>query len=220
MISRGAALLSGLLIASMTVAASWAWLVLPADTRIVTHFDMFGHANGWSTPTRALFTAPVGAVLLWGVFAILPSIDPRGSNLARSQKPYGTMWVAITFMLCVVEGSIIARAMGAEVPTSRLMALVLGALLIVAGNVLGKIRSNYTMGIRTPWTLADERVWDKTHRFGGWAFVVGGALVLIATFALPPAVPILMLVLGVVLGIALATVLKSYLLWKQTHNNT
>jgi uncharacterized membrane protein len=215
MISRGAALLSSLLIATMMVAASWGWLELPADARVAIHFDALGQPNGWSTPLRAFFTIPVIAVLTWGLFAVLPLIDRRGANIARSEKAYGIIWVAVTLVLCVQEGFLIARAMGAELPTSRFAAALIGALLVIVGNVMGKIRWNYSVGIRTPWTLSDERVWDKTHRFGGWAFVAGGALLLVAVFAMPPSTPIFALTLPVVLGVALATVLKSYLLSRE-----
>ena len=98
---------------------------------------------------------------------------------------------------------------------SRLGVILTGGFLIVAGNVLGKIRWNHTLGIRTPWTLGDERVWDKTHRFGGWAFVAGGVLLLGATFALPPSIPPVAVAVPVVAGVASATILKSYLLARQ-----
>ncbi|HEX4052088.1 MAG TPA: SdpI family protein [Steroidobacteraceae bacterium] len=102
-----------------------------------------------------------------------------------------------------------------ELPTARLQVAMLGALFIVLGNVLGKIRPNYFLGIRTPWTLADEHVWEQTHRFGGWAFVAGGTVMLVAAFAAPQATAATTLMLPVILAVVLGVTLKSYLLWKQ-----
>lgn len=62
-----------------------------------------------------------------------------------------------------------------------------GLLLIVTGNYLPKARRNHFVGIRTPWTLADERVWDKTHRFAGPVLMLGGVAIAVATFVVPPA---------------------------------
>lgn len=91
---------------------------------------------------------------------------------------------------------------------------LLGAIFVVIGNVMGKIRPNYAIGIRTPWALADEHVWDKTHRFGGWAFVAGGIVLVVASFTLPATTPTVAATLGVTAAVVVATTLKSYLLWR------
>lgn len=213
--ARRSALIAAGLIGVMMVAGVWAWIEAPASARVAIHFNATGRPNGWGTPARAFFTLPVLATFVWVLLAILPHIDPRGANISRSEKAYGAIWVAIIGMLGVQQGSLIARAFGVELPMSRISVAALGILFVVLGNVLGKVRWNYTVGIRTPWTLADERVWDKTHRFGGWAFVGGGILLLIGAFAAPPAVPISSFTLPVILGIALATFIKSYLIWKE-----
>lgn len=215
MVSRRSALIAAALIAAMIIAGIWAWMEIPPGTSVAIHFNATGQPNGWGTPGRAFFTLPLLAVFIWVLMAVLPLIDPRGTNIVRSERAYGTVWIAIMGVLCVQQGSIIAHAAGAELPTSRITAALLGALFVVMGNVLGKIRWNYTVGIRTPWTLADERVWDKTHRFGGWVFVGGGVLLLIAAFTAPSTLPVAALILPVVLGAGLITVLKSYLLWKE-----
>lgn len=90
-----------------------------------------------------------------------------------------------------------------------------GVLFIVVGNVFGKLRWNYTVGIRTPWTLADERVWDKTHRFGGWVFVIGGFVLLASTFTPLNGIVRLLLLFAVLGAAGVLTMGKSYLLWRE-----
>jgi uncharacterized membrane protein len=217
MVARKAAVVSGLLVAALIVAAVLAWLNTPHNTLIPIHFDGRGQANGWARPGRAFALACIAPLMAWGVFAVLPYIDPRAQNLARSERAYGIAWIAVTLFTCISAANVLARPFGFSPPTVRLHVLLLGALLILLGNVMGKIRWNYTFGIRTPWTLADERVWDQTHRFGGWTFVAGGVALLIASLAFSTLPPLALLLLPTVLVISAAVILRSYLLWRSLH---
>ena len=86
-----------------------------------------------------------------------------------------------------------------------------GLLFVVIGNFLGKVRKNFFIGIRTPWTLASDEVWSRTHRLGGWMFVAGGIVMIVGAFA---GLPVLG-VIAVVLAIALYPVLHSFLLYRR-----
>jgi uncharacterized membrane protein len=87
--------------------------------------------------------------------------------------------ISVTGLLLVTESTLVARAFDAAYNVMRPVAMATGVLLLAVGNYLGKARQNAVVGIKTPWTLADSRVWDKTHRFTGRA-MFGGGLVLIA----------------------------------------
>ena len=202
------------LIAAMTLAGLVVIAVLPPDARVPTHFDLHGNADGWSAAPFALLLMPVLAALNAGLQRLLPKIDPRGANLTRSAGAVATIFTAVTVLLAVVQGVIVAAALGLPWRAAGMPQLMVGGLFVVIGNVLGKLRTNYTVGIRTPWTLANERVWDHTHRFGGKVFVAGGLLLC--------ALPMLPLdakwqEVGLVvlpLLCAAAPVLKSWLLWR------
>lgn len=201
-------------IATMSLAGLWVVLELPSDARVPIHFDINGTPNGWAEPAMAVFMAPALAVMFWGLQALLPKIDPRGDNLMRSAGAVSAIFTALTMFLTVCQGVIVVAALGGQTPKSGLGLVLVGGLFMVIGNVMGKLRPNYTVGIRTPWTLADERVWDQTHRFGGKIFVLGGALLcLLAALPLDPAWHG-QAVLVVSLASAAATVLKSYVLWR------
>src|SRR3569833_224951 len=166
MVNQSAAILTAVLVIATFAAGAWAITQLAPDARVAIHFDSLGRPNGFAAPSRALMLIPLVALALWGVFAVIPRIDPRGANIARSGKAYGAIWIAVIVVLAIVQGSLIARAFGVELPAHRLAMALLGVSFIVIGNVMGKIRPNYSIGIRTRWTLSDEHVWDKTHRFG------------------------------------------------------
>lgn len=134
---------------------------------------------------QVLFVVPVAATLVWILFAVAPWITPRGRNLLRAQSVYGTIWLAATSLLAVAFGAVAARKLGAH-PTQSIVTGAMGAFLIVAGNICGKLPPNHIAGIRTPWALADDENWDKTQRFGGWCIVIAGFIVLNAALLLEP----------------------------------
>ena len=97
---------------------------------------------------------------------------------------------------------------------TRIVILLVGLLFIMIGNVLGKVRPNHWLGYRTPWTLADVRVWDRTHRFAGWLFVIAGALLAVAAVLNPGSGALAAILLFIVATVAIAPCAKSYLLWR------
>jgi hypothetical protein len=130
----------------------------------------------------------------------------------------------VTDTLTLGQGFILSHTINAPFPTPLLQHLapgfLIGSLLIGTGNVFGKLRSNRLIGIRSPWTLSSDRVWDQTHRFAGRSFVLGGAL-LIAGAAFPGGEPwqepMIAAVLVVMIG---SPYLKSYWLWrKEVHQS-
>ena len=202
------------LIAVMTLAGLWALRQAQPGTRVPIHFDAHGTPNGWADPLFGTLMIPALAVLLLGLRSLLPRIDPLGDNLVRSSAAVSTIFTAVTAVLAVAQGMIVAASVGVLPATVNWMPLSVGALFVVIGNVMGKLRRNYTVGIRTSWTLGSERVWDQTHRFGGKLWVVGGLL--LCTQPWLPAANLWQTpaVLAVALVCALAPVLKSYLLWR------
>lgn len=158
-------------------------------------------------PVLALFLLVVGS-------AVFPLVDPRDPQLAASGRAVGTIRWAVLGLLAVMFAIIARESLGSGPATPELMLLALGAIFIVIGNVMGKLRPNARVGIRTRWTLANSRVWDQTHRFGGKAQVLAGAVLLGLAFTPLPLVwhgPAIALVALAAAGV---TVLKSYLLWR------
>lgn len=129
---------------------------------------------------------------------------------ARSQlTPVGSLSPAAAGLLAA------HAALGGDVDLPQTMLAGTGLCLLLVGNVMGKLRPNARVGIRTPWTLANTRVWEQTHRFGGKAFVLAG-LVLMGLAATP--LPLRWhapIVVVTTLGISAAVVLKSYQLWRR-----
>jgi uncharacterized membrane protein len=160
--------------------------------------------------TMALGLPMVAFVLL----KYLPRISPRGFRIDRFQHVYDIVVMASTLTLVVTSAMTILIAAGRDVPVGALRSVVLGSLFLVLGNYLGKFRRNFFAGIRTPWTLASEEVWARTHRVGGWLFVMAGLAVLATAIRPRLFLPV---VLAATLGASIVSVVYSLILYWRLH---
>jgi uncharacterized membrane protein len=125
---------------------------------------------------------PVLLLVVSSLIPILPAISPKGFRLERSANVLNLVLVAVVVIEFVAGVFMIRAALGKGGPPAGLMGLMVGALLVLIGNYLGKVRKNFFIGVRTPWTLASDEVWLKTHRFSRWLFVLGGVAIAILGF--------------------------------------
>ena len=193
---------SAAMTALMAVASVWALTRLP-DAPLPIQWGLDGRPDAFAPPALALLLPPAVALVLTLVFAWLPRIMPPQGDLSRSRLPWAIASTGTVAMLLVLHVLLIAYALGAPVNVSAAGMAATGALVAVIGNYLPKTRYNYLLGIRTPWTLADERVWDRTHRFtGGW--LMGAGVLALVLSILAPNSPVL---LGVGIGAIVAALL-------------
>jgi uncharacterized membrane protein len=180
---------------------------------IPTHWDMAGRANGWGNRIWAAWLLPLFLLGMWVIVRILPRIDPRGTNYAKFGGAFEAIIDSIMLFMLALHIVALRASLGYPVQMQRVVPIGIGALLVVIGNLLPRARPNWFVGIRTPWTLSSDRVWEKTHRFGGRLFVAGGLLILItALFWAQWASPVLF---GVMVLIAASVMIYSYLEWRR-----
>jgi uncharacterized membrane protein len=181
--------------------------------QVPTHWDIHGNANDYGSKSLGLFLLPVLMVGIWALMRALPSIDPRHDNYAKMRGAYDLVVNATLTLLLLVHAVGTGAMLGLPISIARIIPALLGVLFIVIGNVLPQARPNWFFGIRTPWTLSNDRVWQRTHRIGGYLFV-GCGLIIIATAIFPPEIgfPILLVA---ALAAAFGSALFSYIAWKQ-----
>jgi uncharacterized membrane protein len=148
---------------------------------IPTHWDTNGEINGWSG-RWFVWVLPLALAMLWAMIRWLPTIDPRGANYARFAGAFEGIFILLMLFIFGLHMVILGAALGRNVSVERLAPGGLGLLLIGLGILLPRARPNWFVGIRTPWTLSNDRVWERTHRFGGQLFIVAGAIIVIAAF--------------------------------------
>lgn len=210
-----------LIVAAAVIASAVVYPRLPE--RIPTHWELSAHPsgtvptpNGWSSRLWGAWALPVFLLGMWALVIILPKIDPRGSNYAKFGGTFEGIIVSIMLFMLGMHIIILGAALGYPVAMDRVFPVGLGVLFIVIGNLLPRARPNWFVGIRTPWTLSSDRVWEKTHRFGGHVFVVAGILmilsgVVVAAWARTG--------LSVLIALCAASVvIYSYVEWKREQN--
>ncbi|MCY9023192.1 SdpI family protein, partial [Priestia megaterium] len=131
-------------------------------------------------------------------------------------KTYNILLNAVLLLFFFINMSTILQGLGYNVPMSYIVPIVVGIIFIIIGNYLQRVRSNYFMGIRTPWTLSNETVWKKTHRLSGKLFFIGGLLIFISAF-LPDGYKSMVMWVSIVLCVAIPY-LYSYLVYKKEMN--
>jgi uncharacterized membrane protein len=203
-------------ITPLLLAAMWAFAlaVYPgAPERIPTQWNLRGQPDAWGGRS-AVFLLPVIATALAALLVLgLPRIDPRRANWERFREE---LWVIVNVLLLFmawIEAVTLGSALGWSVDPGRAMLGGVGVLLVLIGNYLPRIRSNWFLGIRTPWTLTSERVWRETHRVGGRAFVAAGLVMTLASLTPAPVADIAsMTAVGVA---AVLPVAYSYFAWRR-----
>lgn len=203
-------LIQWILIAAMFLFAAISWPSAP--DRIPVHWGFSGEPDRYGGKFEGLLLLPLLALGLYLLLLYLPRIDPGRANYERFKGAYSVIRVATLAVLASIHGFILLWIRGVQLDFSVVVPVLVGVLLIVIGSVLGKVRPNWFVGIRTPWTLASKLSWTKTHRLGGWLFVVVG-LVFISSGFVGSAWAI---VAGLVVaaGCVLWLVVYSYLVWR------
>lgn len=202
-------------VAVMFGLAAWG-LSRTSSDRVAIHWGVDGAPDGWADRHVAFLIVPVAAALTSLLLGAAPGLMPQRSRIERSAGAYTAMWMVVLLGLIVCQFMIVAIDTGLPVYAPRLAGALAALVLLIAGNWMGKIRYNFLFGIRTPWTLADERVWDKTHRFTGRAMVAGAIVLLIASFVLPgarialsPGAPLIIALIACSVGPVIAGVVYS-----------
>ena len=196
-------------IAGLAVYIALSYAMLPDP--MPTHWNAAGQADDYTTKS-------VGAAILAGVplfvmliFKVIPAISPHGFRTESFKGVLNSLMTASVIFGCVVSAAAIRAALGAEHNISTIVMVAVGVLFMFIGNFLGKVRKNFFLGIRTPWTLASDEVWGKTHRLAGWCFVVAGAIMALGSVAGPR----IEWVIVAVVTIALVPVVYSYFAYRR-----
>jgi uncharacterized membrane protein len=185
--------------------------------RVATHWNYNGQIDGWSGRGFAAFFFPMLNLGLYLLFLGLPYLDPKKDRYAQFAKPYHIFKTLIVGFLTVIYFLVGSAGIGYPVDISLIVPSGVGVLFIIIGNYLGKIKPNWFMGIRTPWTLSNEEVWNKTNRLGGKLFIIAGLIMLIG-FLLPPSIfwVIFIIILAVII---LLPIIYSYWLYQKIEKN-
>lgn len=200
------------LIAAMFVAAVLVWPEAPE--RIPIRWSFSGEVVGYGSKPVGLLGPPLISLGVYLVMTLVyPRIDPGRANYAGFREVYLTLRLAIVLLIGGFYGFTLLQVWGFDVEASIVAPVLLGMALIVFGNLLPKVRPNWFVGIRTPWTMSSKQSWNKTHRLGGRLFLLIGLVMVAVGFMGTSFTLQLAIAFGV--GCSLFLTVYSYQVWRK-----
>ncbi len=166
-----------LLIVAEFIAGVILYPHLPA--RVPAHWNIHGQIDRYTSSFRGAFGPPLLTLGIYVMMLLLPQLDPRRENYAKFAGAYRMLKFIFTGFFVLLYAVTMLIALGYIVPVDRFVITGIGVLFMAIGNFMGQFRHNYFVGIKTPWTLASETVWQKTHRLASKLWVLAGLLIII-----------------------------------------
>jgi uncharacterized membrane protein len=152
--------------------------------KIPMHWNISGEMDAYSSRDYGVFNIPLMMLATLLLFEVLPKFDPKKENYKIFKKEWLIIKMGILMLFAYLQAIILYLSMHPEKDVRSLLFLGLGFLFMLIGNYLSKIRQNYFIGIKLPWTLANEDNWNKTHRLAAWAFVLAGLVFILEAIVL------------------------------------
>ena len=181
--------------------------------QVPTHWNFQGEVDDYSSRAVGAFLFPGIIVGMYLLFMILPYSDPKRNRYEQFAKVYHIFKAYIMLFMLAMYVLTGLSALGYKVNIGAWVSLLVGGLFILIGNYLSKVKPNWFLGIRTPWTLSSEEVWNKTHRIGGKLFILGGIIIAFVPYLGNKLGPIILI--ADIIIISLGSVLYSYLLFRK-----
>jgi uncharacterized membrane protein len=187
--------------------------------RVPTHWNFAGEVDGWG-PRSFAFIIPAAIAIIYLLFMVLPFLDPKRERYDQFRKVYHIFKDSIILFMAVIYFATSLNVLGYNLPIGVIVPVGVGLLFMIMGNYMKEIKSNWFIGIRTPWTLSSEEVWNKTHRFGGKMFMLAGILIVLDAF-LPVSWRLTVFIAAIIIILA-GTIGYSYVVYlkeKKSHNS-
>lgn len=175
MSNKAAIVVSCLLLLGVILAGALLWNQMPEQ--MASHWNEQDIVNGYTSKFWGLFMVPLMMVGFTLLFLAIPAIDPLKKNIQEFRGLFNIFIVLFNLYMAYIHALTVAWNLGyTGFRMGAAMTPAIGFLFILIGLVLRKAKRNYFIGIRTPWTLASDKVWAETHKLGGWLFVAAGII--------------------------------------------
>lgn len=168
------------LIILMLGGAGFFWNSLPGEMPM--HWNLAGEVDQYWPKLYGAFFAPLLAVAFILLFSFLSKIDPKKEKYKLFRKPWEMIQLGILGFVTYLQFVTLYMSMNPNGDIIKFIFIGIGVMFVLLGNYMGKVRQNYFIGVKTPWALANEEVWNKTQRMGGFFFVLSGLILVIEAF--------------------------------------
>ncbi len=204
--------LISLIIAALPPIA-FAILYNSLPNQVPMHYNLQGEIDGYGSKMELLIMALIPLVCI-PLFNIIPKIDPKGKNYEKFKGFYGGFILIFTIFMSLMFGVLVTNALIPNaIDITLFICITIGILFMFIGNYMPRAKQNYSFGVKTPWTLSSEKVWNKTHRIAGFCFFFSGLIFIIIPFT-SSWVTIVLFVKAIAI-VAIIPTLMSYVFYKQ-----
>ncbi|PIR69187.1 MAG: hypothetical protein COU47_03725 [Candidatus Niyogibacteria bacterium CG10_big_fil_rev_8_21_14_0_10_46_36] len=196
------------------ITGAFAYPYLPAE--VASHWNARGVADDYMPKFWGIFLMPIVMFVLLAVYRIVPAIDPLRKNIESFRSYYNLFWLVLFLFFFAIFLLIVIWNLGYMFSFTLFIIPPIAALFYAIGAVLEHTKRNWFMGIRTPWTLSDDTVWEKTHKLAGRLFKIGGLFALTGLIIRDSAFALGAIIVPA-MAIALISVVYSYIVYRQKH---
>ncbi len=181
--------------------------------QMASHWNTANQVDGYMSRFWEAFLTPFIGIAMLALFLVIPQIDPLKENIAKFREYFNTFITLMVAFLVYIHILTLLWNLGYDkFNMGAAMMPALGLIFIFAGIMIRKAKRNFFVGIRTPWTLSNDRVWDETHRIGSTLFIVSGILALLGVVFPDYAI---WFILIPILGTTLFLIVYSYVLYQR-----
>ena len=210
--TKGVAISLGIIVLSLLVGVYF-YPVLP--DKIASHWGAMGEVNGYMPKLWGVLFVPIILLVLLIILVMVPRFDPKKEVIEKMRGVYDAFLVLLCSFFFLLQLFIIGTNLVTWIDPARVFPFLFGFLFIGLGFLIERVKQNWTMGIRNPWTLSSEMVWDKTHKLGGKVFKIVGVVACLGVVF--PTVSFLVFLIPLILGI-IGLFIYSYQLFKKEKN--
>lgn len=206
-------ILMALIFLSVIIGTVIAYFYMPEE--IPTHWNAKGEIDEYTNKTSALWILAIGAIAgpaIYYLMNVFRKVDPKAKNYEKFNKTYNIIKYLITFTMIAFHILFVYVAFNEKVDMVLIICLMMAILFIVMGNYMPRIKQNFFMGLKTPWTLSSEKSWRKTHQLGGILFIIAGIILVIFVF-IDSTIALIALTIYITIAVIIMFV-YSYLVYK------
>lgn len=202
-----------LILVIVLAAVAISFLAYPKlPEKMASHWNSRGEVDGWMDKSICVWIMPGIMVIETIIFFAVLLIDPLRKNIYKFFSYYIGFIAILNLFLLAVHGWMILWNLNIQISSNIFMPVGIGCLIFYLGIIMTNVKPNWFIGIRTPWTLSNEIVWQKTHKLGGVLFRIAAIIMLIGA-AFPKYA--ILFVLAPVLSVSLVVLIYSLVIWKK-----
>ena len=204
--------LSLLLLTSMFLGSILLYSSLPA--KMPMHWNIYGQVDNYMKKDIAVALLPLLTTGMFILFKTIPNLDPKKNKYKLFKKEWEIIQTTLISFFTYIHFAIFLVSIRPEISFAPLIFFGLGILFFIIGKYLSKVKQNYFVGIKIPWTLSSSENWEKTHRFGGKCFMVLGIIIFLEAFLSWNAS---LIIFGSIFISTVLPIIYSYILFSSSH---